>query len=159
MGNRCTGKCCESFVLTGIGETPDDIRDYLRRRSFDGNAIADMIVPLYKIEPGVQMPNGSIADKPPGGGGWIFTCAHFDKQARSCGIYASRPIMCRDYPYGSTCEHFDCEWDKGRAGLHPSSAVVYHDTPLVHEQNRVLRKVHLKMFREVRMRVVEADVT
>jgi len=29
---------------------------------------------------------------------FIFNCTHFDREARSCDSYASRPGMCRDYP-------------------------------------------------------------
>lgn len=29
---------------------------------------------------------------------FIFSCTHFDREARSCDSYASRPGMCRDYP-------------------------------------------------------------
>lgn len=148
MGDRCTGKCCEMFVLTGIGETPDEICEYLRIRSIDGPAIAAMLVPLHKIERGAQLPDGSIAQETPVGGGWVFTCAHFDAQGRTCGIYAQRPNMCRDYPYGRACGHSDCAWDNGRAGLHPSPMVRYEDTPRHDEQNRVNRKVHLKLIRE-----------
>jgi Fe-S-cluster containining protein len=29
---------------------------------------------------------------------FVFRCTHFDRKARSCDSYASRPGMCRDYP-------------------------------------------------------------
>ena len=29
---------------------------------------------------------------------FVFRCTHFDREARSCDSYISRPGMCRDYP-------------------------------------------------------------
>lgn len=29
---------------------------------------------------------------------FVFRCAHFDPATRRCDSYASRPLMCRDYP-------------------------------------------------------------
>lgn len=137
------------FVLVGIGETPDEIRAYLRVHSFDGPTIADMLVPKHRIEAGAKLPDGSVATETQPGGGWVFTCAHFDAQTRGCNIYQTRPIMCRDYPYGRKCEHLDCEWDKGRGGAHPDPVVFHADQPRQGDaMNRVDRRVHLRMYRD-----------
>lgn len=37
--------------------------------------------------------------------GPFFRCRHWDETTRLCGIYDTRPAMCRDYPYGQPCEH------------------------------------------------------
>lgn len=126
MGDRCTGNCCESFVINHIGDTPEKIDAYLRTRAVDGVQIADMLVPIRKVEPGAVMPDGSLAEHEPQGGGWVFTCKHFDTGVRNCGIYATRPAMCRDFPYGKPCEHGDrCGWDRGRNGKHPPKPAHY----------------------------------
>jgi Fe-S-cluster containining protein len=134
MGDRCTGRCCESFTLTGIGYTPGEIDAFLRMRATDGVQIADMVIPLRRIVAGAEVPNGSQASCEPTGGGWVFTCKHFDLVNRDCGIYETRPGMCRDFPYGSRCEHGErCGWDAGREGLHPPPRAYYREWTPVHE--------------------------
>jgi Fe-S-cluster containining protein len=39
-----------------------------------------------------------------------YTCKHFDPKTSNCTIYAIRPVMCRDYPYGRGCNYADCTW-------------------------------------------------
>lgn len=124
--DRCTGACCERFPMVGIGHTVEEIRQRLQRDDvIDGKFIADMIVPIEPIVAGTQV-RGGVADEEPSGGGWFFTCRHFDAKERQCSAYRSRPAMCRDYPYGQPCEHGEnCTWDLGRAGLWPSRDVHY----------------------------------
>ena len=33
-------------------------------------------------------------------------CRFFDREARSCTVYAARPNVCRRYPYGKTCGYY-----------------------------------------------------
>lgn len=35
---------------------------------------------------------------------FVFRCTHFDRASRQCDSYASRPLMCRDYPVNLTFE-------------------------------------------------------
>lgn len=105
-----------------MGETVEEIRAYLRERGGqEGAQIADMIVPLRAIDAGTVLPNGDPCQVKPAGGGWIFTCRHFDMCTGNCGIYSTRPrFMCGQFPYGKPCEHGErCEWDLGRAGHWP----------------------------------------
>ncbi len=37
---------------------------------------------------------------------FLFECTHFDRAARSCDSYASRPGMCRDYPRALLAQPF-----------------------------------------------------
>lgn len=146
MSDRCTGRCCESFSLT-CGTTLDEIDLFLRTMAQDGHFIADMIIPIRELVAGARFPNGEIVTHqraPHGPIGWVFTCKHFDREKRVCTVYSERPLMCRDYPYGSPCEHSDCTWDKGRAGKHPPRFVQYEDKKL-DETGRMHRRVHLKV--------------
>jgi len=144
MGDRCTGACCREFVLSGIGHTPEEIDAHLRARAIEGTFIADMIIPLRPVEAGTLLPNGSISGDPPLGGGWIFTCRHFDEAAGNCTAYALRPRMCRSYPYGSRCEHGDrCTWDAAREGR-AAELPVYDVWPRP-DRAKADRRVHLVM--------------
>ena len=40
----------------------------------------------------------------------FYRCKHFDPKARVCSIYEIRPVMCREYPYGSACNYDACTW-------------------------------------------------
>lgn len=35
---------------------------------------------------------------------FVFKCSHYDPQTKQCDSYASRPLMCRDYPQNLTYE-------------------------------------------------------
>lgn len=90
---RCTGHCCRSFPLN---HTIEQLRAYAADTS-KGNAseagqIADMLIPLGARDDGREM----------------FTCRHHDTETGDCRIYEDRPRMCRDYPYGRSCEHSEC---------------------------------------------------
>jgi Fe-S-cluster containining protein len=34
-------------------------------------------------------------------------CRFFDRDARTCTVYAARPNVCRRYPYGKTCGYYN----------------------------------------------------
>lgn len=148
MTDRCTGACCEHFVITGIGRTVEEIQRYLRERNvLDGPFTADMLVPLHQALPGAPAPNGEPFAMEPPGGGWVFTCRHFDVQARACTVYAQRPHMCREFPYGRPCSHGDrCTWAAGRAGAWPPADVWYEHPPREDlGPGCADRRVHLRM--------------
>jgi Fe-S-cluster containining protein len=155
MGAQCTGECCEVFVLT-MERTLEKIETRLRYTCEDGNFIADMLIPLYPLIAGAKLPDGEVITEErakDGALGWAFTCKHFDREKRLCGVYNERPLMCRDFPYGKPCEHgAKCGWDKGRAGQHPPRIVKYEDTQL--ESGRTARRVHLAIVDEMKFAVV-----
>lgn len=97
---RCTGQCCEQFVLSsgGHGIDMDQLRaDPLRWK--DGLIVLYMLIPL---------------------GEGRFNCKHFDRGTRDCTIYERRPQMCRDYPYGRACPRDGCTLE----GPESSQAIV-----------------------------------
>lgn len=77
---RMTGNCCRNLILVDRGRPVKTPRQFRR---------------LQRKEPSYAMfePNqGSSRD------GWMrFHCSNLTKDNR-CGIYATRPDMCRDYP-------------------------------------------------------------
>lgn len=127
--SRCTGHCCEAFVLP-VG--PEELKDLYRayksgpRTSFTMageeyhqrliNDI-DLIAPMVTYLGLGTIPNASID---PGRVGRImhtYTCKHFDRTTRNCTIYDIRPQMCRDYPsygVGTRCNYNACTWQSQR---------------------------------------------
>lgn len=128
--DRCTGHCCRAFVLpVSPDERWRDLWAWLQRGEdgdggqwFDDEGerhlphgeiaqIASMVVPLgrFPYPPGVahnQRPDG---DEPV----WWYTCSNLRPDG-NCGIYATRPDMCRDYPYGRVCQYTDCAWSAAK---------------------------------------------
>ncbi len=143
MSDRCTGACCTRFAFTGKGTTPEEIVGFIRENGRDGAQIADMILPLYPLIPGAEYPTGNVVLEKPVGGGWVFTCKHFNLETRDCGIYESRPEMCREYPYRSPCEHGErCTWSLGRAGKWPPPKVHYQ------QMHQLQWRTHLRVVDE-----------
>jgi len=91
--SRCTGHCCRDFSLPF---SPGELR---RRVIFegllDGEQIADMVIYLGW--------RACVFKKD----GHRYTCRHLIN-GRDCGIYETRPVMCRDYPYGGRCKYEGC---------------------------------------------------
>lgn len=137
MSDRCSGNCCREFTLL-CGKTPEEIDTFLRTKAWDGVQIADMVIPLRPLVAGTVLPNGDTVPEGFIGSGWIFTCKHFDPATNNCGIYETRPRMCRSFPYGSRCEHGDrCTWDAGRAG---------HWPPRFHRWDSGEKRTHLNVY-------------
>lgn len=100
----CPGHCCAAFHL------PRTISEMRKNpnRIFDGEQIADMIIPLTPKEARERYER--FAGKPTNAFPWKwrghhFTCKNWDEETRLCRIYEDRPMMCRDYPYGQECQH------------------------------------------------------
>jgi Fe-S-cluster containining protein len=77
-------------------------------RSYDGEKIADMLIPLTPKEARERYER--FSGKTTTAYRWKnrghhFTCRHWDEETRLCRIYEDRPQMCRDYPYGQECQH------------------------------------------------------
>jgi len=104
MTNSCAGACCAVFPMDrkyGLADAKDDT---------EAAFIRDMRVPLtleeataryarlgYGALPDYSASVGSTAD--------LYTCRHWDEETRLCGVYVTRPNMCRDYPYaGRSCD-------------------------------------------------------
>lgn len=107
MADRCTGHCCKSFYL---GYKPAELVSLAERYEAgrvnldlaqDARQIAAMIVPVDGEEN-------------------RYSCIHHNADTGDCGIYLTRPRMCRDFPDDRPCPFVGCEWDAAKAGLHPS---------------------------------------
>lgn len=137
MGDRCTGACCLAFPLP---RPPEELwKNYeawrRHRRGLDnGSGGAPLIYDIHLIAPMVEYLGYSdttmfeAADPPrnpplesPARQRYWYRCKLYDAKNKVCTIYAYRPKMCRDYPYGQACEHAACTWD---AALKPRPAEV-----------------------------------
>lgn len=125
MGDRCTGHCCKCFPL-GIepderptGFSPDELEEIFNAHAEDREPTAnggrylndiEIVYPMirYLGESTVRI-DGEKVDPPI----HVYECAHLQENG-DCGIYESRPEVCRDYPYGRPCGQPDCTWDEAR---------------------------------------------
>lgn len=98
-GCSCDGRCCAVFHFNA------DL-DHVRGRVWDGEFIANMLVPLTDTQAKERATKFGIDPlHPPGKGRGFFTCRHWDEDTRLCTAYEDRPGMCRDYPYMKVCDH------------------------------------------------------
>jgi Fe-S-cluster containining protein len=105
-----------------------------------------MLIPLSRRQALARSRRLGYPDPPKWGKDYdLFTCKNWDEQTRLCGIYETRPNMCRDYPYeGRSCERgcgyalgqVDCEriaerkdaafvWDTTEKGWRPRTNSKY----------------------------------
>ena len=106
--SRCHGACCKRWVLCVSHE------ELGRRAALPGEdearVIFDMAIPLGLSN---VYADGTAEGEPRE---W-FSCRHV-LPTGDCGIYDSRPDMCRHYPYGRSCDHGDaCGWTAARARM------------------------------------------
>lgn len=127
-GGRCTGHCCESF---SIGMSPLELaRAAHLERHVPGTSkhgseillIAEMLVPIgiFEDNPGRESLGKAT------GSSWFFTCSNLT-HAGDCGIYATRPKMCSDFPrydHGGACRYTGCEAPGFREPLIPATRLV-----------------------------------
>lgn len=128
--SRCSGQCCRSFSLPVSPERIAEGLTHLKRFNTDpeyrerymkgeepakftpedGEVLLPMLVSIVEAFPGDPHPTDTGAmitmDHT-----WYYTCVHFDDRTGNCGIYDRRPRMCRDYPYGTTCQYNGCTMD------------------------------------------------
>ena len=72
--------------------------------------IADMVEYLGYMPPPYPLVDG-VPD--PQKSSHYYRCRNLQPDG-NCGIYATRPRMCRDYPYGRRCSYAQCTWDKAK---------------------------------------------
>lgn len=115
--NRCAGACCAAFVLpsfpsldhvAGVFEMAHHriAKGKRDRVDSDNIMIEDMLLVLP--HPGAWEPWRRDLAHPATQvearqTGCAFTCRHFNHETLSCGIYAKRPAMCRDFPGDRAC--------------------------------------------------------
>jgi len=143
MGDRCTGHCCKNFFLPfEPGRLYVEAANHKRWKAWltehranidmndrstwtpqlDGTTppanarashyeeieqIADLAIYVGYLHPVTGEEAGE-------GRGW-YSCRHLQSNG-DCGIYDSRPRMCRDYPYGQACKDVACTHDAAREG-------------------------------------------
>jgi Fe-S-cluster containining protein len=103
MSDRCTGHCCKRFTLP---YSPEELVAYKDRL-----LESDVVVPMVTfLEVSTLHADGiDYPDAPR----WWYTCKNLLPDG-NCGIYETRPRMCWDYPYESTCQYVDCTWEAGK---------------------------------------------
>jgi len=87
MSGGCTGKCCEDFCIAN--SRFEDIEKWTVQ--YPLSEIADVMTMLIVI--------GHREDHD------RYTCRYWNPRTRLCTIYNTRPDMCRQYPYDTTCEY------------------------------------------------------
>lgn len=110
----CPGSCCAVFTYLDM--------DHPRfPTTMDADFISDMLIQLdlvsaaerlTELGPDVQPEfldesdlfdwEGRLLTDPTRR---LMTCRHWDIETRLCTVYEQRPRMCRDYPYGRTCDY------------------------------------------------------
>lgn len=130
--DRCTGHCCKTFPLpVGPAELRQRARWARRLRlagklpgrasqhaesptlTQDGEAIAAMARPIAFTDRNLI----TGGDRLPQTMHW-YTCRNLQANG-DCGIYSTRPQMCRGYPYGARCDHPNCTWAAARSETGP----------------------------------------
>ena len=73
----------------------------------DGTTILNMIQPIGREDALERRRHHGlgVVDLERAPEGRLYTCRHWDTSTRRCRVYAHRPRMCRDYPYGKPCAH------------------------------------------------------
>lgn len=104
--HRCTGHCCRHFFIPYSYEELQEMLDPTKTisRCEDCEIIARMVIP-------VEPPMDLVEDLGilPNAKQHCYTCRHLLPN-NDCLIYAARPKMCRDYPYGTKCKYPGCTY-------------------------------------------------
>lgn len=115
----CAGECCAVFFRASTPSEDAETRAWADQATtaeiLDGGyaeavQIARMVVPLSDEAAAVRARRFGIAEERVArmvaqDGDHLYTCRWWDEASRLCTTYATRPGMCRDYPYDFTCEH------------------------------------------------------
>lgn len=145
MGDRCTGHCCEAFIIG----SPEQVKrrydaamsvpvNMRRRDDHETIQIYEMVEYLGQFTFNPVHPVTDITDYYERTGqsqfkkndprfrdmGHFHRCKNFDKVSRNCTIYETRPAMCSGYPDGRACTFVGCGSDEAkRAGTPPTKLV------------------------------------
>jgi Fe-S-cluster containining protein len=102
---RCVGHCCRGFSLEHpFGVVQEEYQRWLK----DPNS-ATLIPDVATIAP-MLIPLGVFRKQE------LFTCKNLG-EGGNCGIYETRPQMCRDFPGPKPCPYRNC-------GSHGEQSVV-----------------------------------
>jgi len=111
MEGRCRGHCCLCFALSiPYDELKKSISGESKTIYKDGEQILDMLIPLGAMNGkeiterfGISSAEIDSVTEPKE----RFTCRHLQENG-DCGIYETRPWMCRSYP-SLKCEYNECQ--------------------------------------------------
>jgi Fe-S-cluster containining protein len=125
MSSRCSGDCCKAFVLgngqVNIKVLKDNIEHIKSgKKGQDKNGYGH--IQDVKVLASMLVSLGKFTKHPLTGAKYsipkeLFTCKHLQDNG-DCGIYESRPNMCRDYPHGKPCEYPGCTWSADDQLIH-----------------------------------------
>jgi Fe-S-cluster containining protein len=99
LTNGCTGECCREFPMsTPYAVLMDNYKAWISGNK-DGLTIINDIHLIFPMVRRVRKEDGNQ----------LYSCVHWDRKTKLCGIYDIRPQMCRDYPYGGQCYKHGCK--------------------------------------------------
>ena len=154
-GSRCSGHCCRSF---SIASAPEKLEELKRTGTAEEKQIANMVIYLgrFHTNPLLRLNGENWVDKAlqiarnekkptprmkldsspyhivETGVPW-YSCRHVLLNG-DCGIYETRPEMCRRYPNGSPCVFTDCTWDQKDQAKHNKKLLSPHHLVRKHRQ-------------------------
>ncbi len=132
LGRRCNGDCCKYFFLPF---SPEELKEeeYLARKEIYFAQIAGHWVKLCKYDPKELIQVAEmvrfIESKPSSTNPKITNHYYYCTKQLSngnCGIYATRPRLCSDYPsynIDNKCKYPNCTW-KRQKDLIPDSNLI-----------------------------------
>ncbi len=103
-------RCCQVFVTcaTSMQSLRDNFIEEFKQRDTDALRSMQLLVPLkyFDIDKDLFDTLNEDTQRYLVDGGTMWTCKYFDSSTGSCGIYESRPSMCREFP-GNDVENVD----------------------------------------------------
>lgn len=123
MSDRCRGHCCRHFTLPfSPEELQENYRAWRNGEEKDANGRESMS-DIFLIAPmvrhlGLRTRNPLAILDQEHEPRHYYSCKHLEPNG-DCGIYAARPQMCREYPYGKACSYKGCSWDAVKRDLAP----------------------------------------
>lgn len=116
------GRAGSKWVAWATTASPELLTEHARALSFarEHHQIAQMLVPLGKQRPGKTF--DVIHRKKM----HFYTCKNLLDDGR-CGVYATRPRMCADYPYGKRCDYAQCTWAAVKSDHPPAQYQYEHE--------------------------------
>lgn len=117
MSDRCKGHCCSNVVTDHSPEwMAEQYQFWLNVGSPEGMDIG-IVYPAweYQGERHLHLQDGTLA-----GTSHIYRCRHLTSEG-DCGIYETRPRLCRAYPHEvymrKGCTDPDCAWTERKAAV------------------------------------------
>ena len=95
--NKCPGYCCS---YPEIEVTPRDIQRLAKRLELD-YAQAEERFTKYDAKEHVRLLRHKKDTV------FATVCTFFDQDKRRCGVYESRPGVCREYPDSTRCGYYE----------------------------------------------------